>query len=154
MRLVHLSDLHGAWFGKNHSRLVSAVEKTDADAIVITGDMIDEMHDSEAAYSLLEEMAKLAPVYCVTGNHEELVRRSGSGEYEKLLKAIENTENAHLLRGETVYLADGVTLTGADDVPFAGGLSGYGAYILSLSGQKGHEGPEHPDRLPLPLYRR
>jgi predicted MPP superfamily phosphohydrolase len=137
IRILHLSDLHGAWFGKDQCRIAAAAEGFAPDVIVITGDSIDEMHDSEAAYSLIRRMADIAPTYCVTGNHEELVRRSGSGAYETLIEVIENTENAHLLRGKTVYISETVTLTGAEDVPFAGGLSGYGEYISRLGGQKG-----------------
>ncbi len=137
IRILHLSDLHGAWFGMEQSRLVQAAKRLNPDVIVITGDMIDTIHDSEAAFSLIGQMAALAPTYCVTGNHEELVRRSGSGEYEKLLEVIEETENAYLLRGETVQLFEGITLTGADDIPFAGGMAAYEGYIAQIAEEKG-----------------
>ena len=137
IRIVHLSDLHGTWFGFDQARLVAHVWEESPDVIVITGDSIDSIHDNEAAVCLIERLADIAPTYCVTGNHEELVRRDGSGDYEAFLDAVERTENAYLLRGETVTLAEGVTLTGADDIPFAGGTSNYGRYISRLSQQKG-----------------
>ncbi len=137
IRIVQLSDLHGAWFGFDQARLTAQVWEESPDVIVLTGDSIDSIHDCDAAVRLIERMAEIAPTYCVTGNHEELVRRSGTGDYEKFLDAIERTENAYLLCGETVTLAEGVTLTGADDIPFAGGMSNYGRYISRLSQQKG-----------------
>ncbi len=136
IRILHLSDLHGTWFGKDQSRIVRAAERFKPDVIVVTGDMIDQIHDSEAAFSLIERMAAIAPTCCVTGNHEEMVRRSGSGEYEALLAVIERTENAYLLRGETMQLSEGVSITGADDIPFAGGTSNYRNYISGISKQK------------------
>ncbi len=137
IRIVQLSDLHGAWFGPEQARLAAHVWEESPDVIVITGDSIDSIHDNDAAICLIERLADIAPTYCVTGNHEELVRRDGSGDYEAFLDAVERTQNAYLLRGETVTLAEGVTLTGADDIPFAGGMSGYGRYIQRLAGQKG-----------------
>lgn len=131
-RILHLSDLHSAWFGREQSRIVRRAENIEPDVIVFTGDMIDERYDERAAVCLIEKMAELAPVYCVTGNHEELERRTGKGGYERLIEAIERTENAYLLRGETVQLTDDLTLTGADDLSFAGWMSKYPAYLEEL----------------------
>lgn len=139
IRILHLSDLHGAWFGREQSRIVRAADRFAPDVIVITGDMIDRWHDSNAAFSLIEQMAEIATVYCVMGNHEYLERSSGSGKYEELLAVIERTENAYLLRGDTVTLAEGVTLTGADDVAFTGSLSRYSEYISKISVIKGEK---------------
>jgi len=132
IRILHLSDLHGAWFGKEQSRIVKHAEAIRPDVIVITGDFIDKRCDEQAAVSLIERMSGIAPVYCVTGNHEELERRAGTGTYERLLEAVAEMENAAFLRGETVYLTDKITLTGADDIPFAGGLSAYPGYLAGL----------------------
>ena len=135
IRILHLSDLHGAWFGKEQSRLVGYAEEIEPDVIVITGDFIDKRCDERAAVCLIESLARIAPVYCVTGNHEELERRAGTGTYERLLEAAEEIENAWFLRGETVQLNDEISLTGADDIPFAGGMSAYEGYISRLGEQ-------------------
>ena len=132
IRILHLSDLHGAWFGREQSRIVKYAEQIGPDVVVITGDFIDARHDEQAAVSLIEQMAKIAPVYCVTGNHETMEQRAGTGTYERLLEAADRIENAHFLRGETVALTDEITLTGADDISFAGGLKAYPAYIRRL----------------------
>lgn len=132
IRILHLSDLHGAWFGKEQSRIMRYAEKIQPDIVVFTGDFVDRRCDEEAAVGLIERLAAIAPVYCVTGNHEELERRAGTGTYERLLAAVEKTENAFFLRGETVWLSDEISLTGADDIPFAGGLSAYPEYLAGL----------------------
>ena len=79
MRILQLSDLHGTWFGAGQERLVALAEKVQPDVIVMTGDFIDDTCDERAAAALIEAMAKIAPVYCVTGNHEELERLAWTG---------------------------------------------------------------------------
>lgn len=133
IRILHLSDLHGAWFGRNQSRISGYAEEIGPDVIVITGDFVDKRCDERAAVILIERLSAIAPVYCVTGNHEELERRAGTGTYERLLAAAEKTEKAAFLSGETVYLTDQISLTGAEDVPFAGGMKAYPEYIGRLS---------------------
>ncbi len=132
IRILHLSDLHGAWFGRNQSRIAGYAEEIGPDVIVITGDFIDKRCDERAAVSLIERMSEIAPTYCVTGNHEELERRAGTGTYERLLDAVEKMENASFLSRETVYITEEISLTGADDIPFAGGMSAYEGYIGRL----------------------
>jgi len=132
LRVLHLSDLHGAWFGREQSRIVKHAEEIGPDVIVITGDFIDKRCDERAAVSLIERMSEIAPTYCVTGNHEELERRAGTGTYERLLEAVAEMENAAFLRGKTVYLTDEISLTGADDIPFAGGMDAYPEYLMGL----------------------
>lgn len=41
VRMVHLSDLHGAWFGKNHNVMIKAIESFHPDMVLMTGDMAD-----------------------------------------------------------------------------------------------------------------
>ena len=132
VRILHLSDVHGAWFGKEQSRIAERAAEIAPDVIVITGDFVDSRHDERASVALIERMAEIAPVYCVTGNHEELERRAGTGTYERLLEAVQRIENARFLRGESVYLTEKITLTGAEDIPFAGGLAAYPAYLAEL----------------------
>ena len=70
-KIIHLSDLHGKFFGKNNNILVSKIKKVKPDLIVITGDLIDyKFYDEGKINNLTKELAELAPVYFVTGNHE------------------------------------------------------------------------------------
>jgi len=135
IRIVQLSDLHGAWFGPNQARLAAHVWEESPDVIVLTGDFIDRNNDERAAAVLMEELAKIAPVYYVTGNHEYKEKSAGKGAYERLMQVIDETENVYILRGETVTLTDEVTLTGAEDVRFVGSLNQYETYIARLGKQ-------------------
>jgi predicted MPP superfamily phosphohydrolase len=99
-RIAQLSDVHAAVFGKDNAAFLGAVKNARPDIIVITGDLIN--YDDEAAHSLgivrplVRQLADIAPVYYVTGNHEwdadwlrELLKAlddEGSG-FEKRIRA-------------------------------------------------------------------
>ena len=69
-RIVQLSDLHGASFGKENRRLVDRVRRENPDIIVLTGDFIEDAGDLPVTGRLLPELTKIAPCYFVSGNHE------------------------------------------------------------------------------------
>lgn len=70
--IVHLTDLHGAVYGKGNTRLISKVSSQQPDVIFVTGDMYTTGRPSEVptALSLLAELAKDYPVYYVNGEHD------------------------------------------------------------------------------------
>lgn len=79
-RIAQVSDLHNAALGKDNERLLSALEDTQADAIALTGDLVDSRRtDVDVALRFAEKAAKIAPTYYVTGNHEARI-----SEYETL----------------------------------------------------------------------
>jgi predicted MPP superfamily phosphohydrolase len=84
LKIVQLSDLHNKYFGKNQSRLVDKIKKSEPDIIVITGDIVDRRkYDETPALALIDEIINIAPVYYVTGNHEFL-----SGMFDYLEKEL------------------------------------------------------------------
>lgn len=98
-KIVHLSDLHNRRFGESQSRLVFAVKEEKPDIIVLTGDMIDRRRtDIDAAMEFIEKAVGIAPVYFVTGNHEEL-----SGRYKEFRQRL-------LYSGVTLLYNSAVTL--------------------------------------------
>ena len=72
LRLVQLSDLHGALFGEGNADLIAAVAAEDPDLILLTGDLQDRFRETPPQYTwdLGAAMAAIAPTYFVTGNHE------------------------------------------------------------------------------------
>ena len=71
IKIVQVSDLHNQFFGINQSVLLDQIEAIDPDIIVVTGDIIDSTHTSYSiAMDFIEGAVKIAPVYYVTGNHE------------------------------------------------------------------------------------
>ena len=131
MTIVQLSDLHNARFGEGQTRLLAMVRAQSPDAIVITGDLIDDARgDYGPALELARGCAAIAPTYFVTGNHEKL-----SPSYEAFLPELEKTGVIDL-SGKTVTLENGVTLTGAQDAGFIG-RENYAGYVASLAPKAG-----------------
>ena len=72
VKIVQVSDLHNQFFGINQSVLLKNIEACDPDIIVVTGDIVDSTHTSYSiAMDFVEGAVKIAPVYYVTGNHED-----------------------------------------------------------------------------------
>lgn len=70
-RIVQISDLHNAAFGKENKKLLETIRSCSPDIIIITGDLVDSNHTNvERAVAFVKEAVKIAPVYYVTGNHE------------------------------------------------------------------------------------
>lgn len=71
-KILHLSDLHVKRSGKSYSSLLKLVKEQAPDIIIISGDLIDHrVVNVNAATALAEKLCSVAPVYYVTGNHEE-----------------------------------------------------------------------------------
>lgn len=114
-RIVQLSDLHMKDFGEKLPELVS---KQEPDIIVLTGDFLN-MRTQETVGSqteklrpILESLAKIAPCYFVSGNHEW-----ASGEMSELTSLLGEL-NIKYLRNEFVLLEKGdesVVLAGVED---------------------------------------
>lgn len=84
VRIVHLSDLHNSTYGKDNSRLLNKIVSQSPDLIVMTGDMVDDMLKTEAAYELVEQLSDY-PLYYVSGNHEHWDKDT-YGIFDKLEK--------------------------------------------------------------------
>ena len=74
-KILHISDLHNKEFGKNQKKLISLTKELNPDIIVVTGDLIDSrrttIDDMHIALSYMKSAIDIAPVYYVSGNHEE-----------------------------------------------------------------------------------
>lgn len=86
-KILHVSDLHNKKFGKNQERIIRKIQEINPDIIVITGDSVDCHHTKpEIAYKFLESVAKIVPVYLVSGNHEH-----ARGRYEEFIEEYRKT---------------------------------------------------------------
>lgn len=71
VRVVQISDLHGASYGENNEKLLERVEALNPDVIICTGDIVDSSGaDIDFAVTLAEGLSKIAPSYYVYGNNE------------------------------------------------------------------------------------
>ena len=114
-RIVQISDLHNAEFGKENKKLLETIRSCSPDIIVITGDLVDSNHTNvERAVAFVKEAVKIAPVYYVTGNHEYWLDPS---ENEQMMQGI-LAAGAYDLDDEAVCFEKGDSsfmLIGLDD---------------------------------------
>ena len=69
-RIVLLSDLHGARFGRENRRLAKAVLAQQPDLIALTGDFADGLEQLGATDELLRQLQGAAPIAWVSGSHD------------------------------------------------------------------------------------
>lgn len=119
-KIVQISDLHNKKFGAENKKLLEVIQKQEPDIIVVTGDLIDSNRtDIEAAVEFMESAVTVAPVYYITGNHEEYVTTE---EKELLLEEIERA-GAVILDDKSIFLESGNSgfyLCGLADKSLAG----------------------------------
>ena len=115
-RIVHLSDLHGKYFGKDNERLYAAVRAAQPEYIFVTGDLVDRGTEEPNAYAaeVGAALSAIAPTYYVTGNHEW-----GHGTAAvRALKSTLRESGVTVLSNEFVPLTrngDTIVLAGIDD---------------------------------------
>lgn len=112
-RIAQVADLHDKCFGAGQSRLLAALRGVRPDCIVMTGDLIDRRRrESGAAWEFVRGAAQIAPLYFVTGNHE-----NWSGKAPAVLRALTQA-GVHVLddRCETIARAgDSIRIAGVSD---------------------------------------
>lgn len=115
---VVLADLHNKVYGRNHKKLLKAIEKEHPVAVLIAGDLLTAKPGKplSIALDLLEQLVKKYPIYYGMGNHETRlflypqVYGTMGEEYEKGLKKI----GISFLRNESKKLGEEVVITGLD----------------------------------------
>lgn len=138
-RIVQISDLHNAKFGKNNQKLVDRIRECDPDMIVLTGDLVDSNHTNvDRAVQFVDEIVKICPVYYVTGNHEYWLEKS---EYDELMDGLIGARVV-ILDDQVVEISRGdakFRLVGLDDKSLADGTLGT---LLNNAQNVAHEDSE------------
>ena len=112
-RITQISDLHNREFGKENCRLIALTEAQLPDLLVITGDLTDSYHTKlDKALDAASRLARIAPCYYVTGNHEHRMSEQRQAEFFRELEAA----GVVLLRNEAVSfgMGGGFRLLGVD----------------------------------------
>jgi len=111
-KIVQLSDIHGACFGKGNSRLIKAVRRENPDIIALTGDLISCSFDLPVAEELIKELSDICHVYFVSGNHEY-----ASGEHRSVRDRLRNAGIEYLSNSYVLLEKDGesIVLAGIED---------------------------------------
>lgn len=118
-RIAHISDLHGAVFGRDNKRLEQMIMALEPDILCITGDMVHKFSDSGDAFiNLVSGLDHNLVKLFVTGNHEMVQRKSGRFEplnRSVMYRKLENY-NVQILNG-TTFIPPGlpIAFSGMDD---------------------------------------
>lgn len=116
VRILQLTDLHNAEFGKDNAALLEAVTSEEPDLILLTGDLVTgHVRETDAAMNLLEKLVEIAPVYVSLGNHEQLHQNNFGSDVAGMY--------AH--RGATVLEYEYQDIEVRDQRLRIGGVSGY-----------------------------
>lgn len=114
-KIVQISDLHNANFGKNNSKLMSMIEEQHPDIIVITGDLFNtEGKKYKNSMNFVKQAVEICPVYYVTGNHELWMEKD---DLDNVLRLLDEA-GVIILNDESVIIEkDGAEfmLVGLDD---------------------------------------
>lgn len=70
LRIAHISDMHCDKVARAESKLVPLLQKIRPDLIVFTGDASNNPKGETRFKEVFAEVAKVAPLYCVVGNHD------------------------------------------------------------------------------------
>lgn len=111
-RIAIVTDLHSFMYEGEQDKLVRLVLEQSPDIVALTGDIVDDKVPPHGAFAFVKKMAKAAPTYYVTGNHE--YRR---GDVPSIKESFEKL-GVKVLSNEYVYLklpSCEFILAGADD---------------------------------------
>lgn len=87
VKILQISDLHNALFGKGQEEIIGIINAIIPDYIFITGDLIDRYKKNiDRAMQLVSAIVGLAPIFYVAGNHEWEAGEAGKELWMKLKK--------------------------------------------------------------------
>ena len=69
-RILHISDLHGLYFGMHQERLAAAIASAKYDIVCVTGDVTGKDGDVSAFLTLIDLFAGKVPVYFIPGDED------------------------------------------------------------------------------------
>lgn len=109
-RIVQISDLHNQLFGIKQERLIDEVRECAPDIIFVTGDVVDSGHTRyENALVFFERALEIAPVYYITGNHEDWLL---GDEFNNFLSKVE-AMGVYYIDGKVISL-ENMIIAGTD----------------------------------------
>ncbi|MEY8309776.1 metallophosphoesterase [Erysipelotrichaceae bacterium 51-3] len=107
-RILQVSDLHG----NDPYDLIDKSKAFKPDLIACTGDIFDGVRNTETTFRVLKELAQIAPVYFVSGNHEYY-----AGNWPERTARLRKM-GIHLLENECTQIwkdSQSIELCGVDD---------------------------------------
>lgn len=69
-RILHISDLHGLYFGQHQEQMKAALASARYDIVVVTGDVTGKDGDAGAFLALIDLIGDSAPLYFIAGDED------------------------------------------------------------------------------------
>lgn len=112
VRLAVVSDLHSCAYGRGQRTLLDAAAAQAPDAVLLTGDIVDDEMPENNAWTAVAGLAEAYPCFYVTGNHEWRI-----ADTERVLRRMEDLGVTVLRGGSAALEANGqsIALCGIDD---------------------------------------
>lgn len=110
IRIMHISDIHHSRKGRDNCRISAAAEKEKPDLIFITGDFVSRSEtDFGSAEILLKRLCNTAPVYMVSGNHEQSLPEEMLPEFVEMAERagaviLDNIGRSAAVNGRRLYI--------------------------------------------------
>ena len=83
-KILHISDLHGRFFGEQQQRLFQLIRLERFHAVCLSGDMVGKKGDPRALLQLLDQLPQDVPVFLIAGDDDpEPLLTRGTGESAK-----------------------------------------------------------------------
>ena len=70
VRFALITDLHSCYYGKGQKQLTDMIDKGQAEAVLLSGDIFDDKFSDTNSKIFIEAIAKKYPCFYVAGNHE------------------------------------------------------------------------------------
>ena len=112
IKLALVTDLHSCYYGENQGKLITEIEKYQPDAVLLGGDIFDDVLDDSNANIFIDSITKKYKIYYVSGNHEWWSDRIYD-VFDSL-----SDKGVIVLRGNTDVIEIGeslITVSGIDD---------------------------------------
>lgn len=110
VKIAHVSDVHKRRFGKNNSRICRLIRRENPDIIFITGDLVSRTEkDFSTSENMLTELCKTAPVYMISGNHEQTLPPEMKKKFSAMIrrtdvKLLKNSSDVITVNGRKLYI--------------------------------------------------
>ena len=112
VKLALITDLHSCDYGENQKNLLDKIAESNPDAVLLGGDIFDDILEDTNAKIVVENLAKKHKTYYVSGNHEWW-----SGRMDEMFGFL-SSSGVNILRGNGVNLNVGeneICIWGIDD---------------------------------------
>ncbi len=104
-----VTDLHSTLYGKKQEKLIEKIALFSPEAVLFSGDIVDERRDFDSVRLLLESLSETYQCYYVAGNHEKRVAFT-----DNIKKRIADC-GINVISNIAVDYGDNIKLYGIDD---------------------------------------